>query len=284
MEIIDGSNKPKKKVNKKLLVTCVIGVAVVAAIAFGVYSIFVAKNYEPQPEQDKVYQDIRDSYKEKNIDYSYDDYKKDKEILDKSNGNPSEEEKANLSGSYHKAMSSDEKAVNDANELTGVKDQTPDTVKSYILTKVDDMSTFIESNYGWSSYDDENYASFKEYITNLDKYACYGTSMDNWYEDYTLDYQANILRYSAYTQQQYSLSLNTSGNDIVLKQWYLAGHPRFSKIYSFTLENNDVELDENNISNLQARVVTDNGSYIVYLKAYITDSSSYYELIDIKQL
>lgn len=291
--IIDGSNKSKKtfKSNKKIVIGIVSAVSVIAIIAVGL--VFLKpSNKQQDTSSDNVYQQMRDSMKNKGITYTEEDYNKDKEILDSStdeNGNLkiSEESKANLSDAYKESLSANDKALKAANELTGTNISSADDVQSYIVDKVNKMTAFINTDYGWltSNYDD-TYDTFRDYIHQLDKYASYGTDMENWYDgQFTLDYQATILRYSAFSQEQYTISNNAaSGHENLLKSWYAAGHPNFGKIYDCSLEQNDIDLDDNTISNLQARIVTDNGSYLVYLKAYNSDSDSFYELVDIKQL
>ena len=291
--IIDGSNKSKKtfKFNKKVVIGIVSAASVIAILAVGL--IFLKpSNKQQDTSSDVVYQQMRDSMKDKGITYTEEDYNKDKEILDSStdeNGNLkiSEESKANLSDAYKESLSANDKALQAANELTGTNISSADDVQSYIVDKVNKMTAFINTDYGWPSSDyDDTYDTFRDYIHQLDKYASYGTDMENWYDgQFTLDYQATILRYSAFTQEQYTISNNAaSGHENLLKNWYAAGHPNFGKIYDYSLEQNDIDLDDNTISNLQARIVTDNGSYLVYLKAYNSDSDSFYELVDIKQL
>lgn len=292
-QIIDGSNKPKKtfKFNKKIAIGIALSLLAVSIVTVG-FLFFKPNNNQQDASSDPVYQQMRDSMKNKGITYTEDDYNKDKKIIEEStdkDGNLkiSEENKANLSNAYQQSLSANDKALQAANELTGTNVSSTDDVQSYIVDKVNKMTAFINTDYGWPTSDyDDTYDTFRDYIHQLDKYASYGTDMENWYDgQFTLDYQATILRYSAFTQEQYTISNNSAtGHESLLKNWYVAGHPNFGRIYDYSLEQNDIEFDDGTISNLQARIVTDNGAYLLYLKAYNSDSDSFYELIDIKQL
>lgn len=289
--IIDGSNKKNFKINKKIVIGIVLSLLVISIVAAGLL-FFKPGNSQQDTSSDPVYQQMKDSMKNKGITYTEDDYNKDKKIIEEStdeNGNLkiSEENKANLSSAYQESLSANDKALKTANELTGTNVSSTDDVQNCIVDKVNKMTAFINTDYGWptSEYDD-TYDTFRDYIHQLDKYASYGTDMENWYDgQFTLDYQSTILRYSAFAQEQYTISNNSAtGHGSLLKNWYAAGHPNFGKIYDCSLEQNDIEFDDGTISNLQARIVTDNGAYLVYLKAYNSDNESLYELFDIKQL
>lgn len=185
------------------------------------------------------------------------------------------------------SSSSDSGNNSSSNDNDGASPTSTLAIQKYIINKVSTMTSFINSSYGWSTdaYGDP-YDSFRDYISSLDKYAQNGTSMENWYEgQYTLDEQATLLRYCAYTSTQYTISTQVSGVDFLLKNWYAAGHPSFTKIYSISFTQSYITLSDDVTSSLQASIVTDNGSYLVYLTPRTgDDGSSYYELIDIKQL
>lgn len=116
--------------------TAVIAGSVIAVLL--IVGIIVAVCIFSKPDAD--YEKVRDEYKKSNIEYSYDDYNKDKNAA---NSNDS----SKMSDSYNQMMSANDRLLKRMSEDTHVDTDTNQLINT-ILAKSKESVDFIESDFG----------------------------------------------------------------------------------------------------------------------------------------
>lgn len=275
--IISGDQNSSKK-SKKLpiiigIIAIIVAVGIIAAVLF-----FTTR--------DPNFEKIEDEYKQKGITYTYEDYTKDKQVAEQQTEAGQAADSKQMSDAYQQAKKKNDKILKNMSVDTGVSiDQ--DGIIQTILSKSQETCDYIDNDFGWptSKYGDEFNAA-REYTRQLDKYACYKTSMSNSYEGFkTLDEQADCLRYSTYLAIPYSIT-NTPSELYrgIYTNYFNAGHPRITNINGMTLEEApNADKINNQMYNLVVTASTNAGMFKVFMISSVTDKGvGSYTVVDYK--
>lgn len=301
----DNESKAKANISKKTLAASIAGsIAAIALLCGAVYLGFNLINNNTGMN-DAEYQEIKKQYEERDIEYAYKDYLSDKQIIESNIANAEHQQKVDeatgetsgnngsasinlgeMSEAYNKMHDSNTSVLESVGEPLGIKDYTVENVNTAILDQMKKTSDFIKTNYGWPAgdeYPDEYFGEWRAYINDIEAYTINGTEPStNFYDEFSFDDQAKNLRRSAYDASQYTMVEYQDGQYPNLKKWYSTGRVVFSKIYSTTLTNDNIKLSDEIVSNLQANISTDAGSFKVYLTASVTNDSAGYRVLDLE--
>ena len=310
---IDGKSSSISS-NKKIVI---IGICVLCVVLIGGFAICNLHNNNTTPEDNAEYEKVAKKYKKQNIDYSYEDYKKDKaadeELNKKLDEAKDEKEKAKILDDWNKQVSSggSSSPVSDARATVVDKNQqvldelrdgdsepdssgvinngngtdiSVDTIKQTIIDYTKTYNDYVKNHCGWpeSKYDASMFQDSWDYYQGILDYMSntkneHGTPME--YLGVSVKDQCRDMRYAMYYQIPYTINTANNGFDKNLKGYIEARYPQFNVIYSMVIDGVQEEFDTEK-SEICCYVQTDKGNFNVYM---VSHDSSEYVLLDIQK-
>lgn len=280
--IVDDNNKKPKK---KLII------AIVCASCFlitGIIGGIFCNISNQKPEDYSEYENVAKIYKKKDIEYSYDDWKKDKEAKDQA---PKDENynvaiNENVSDSTKELLNKNDSLLDEIAEDTLV-DTTISDLSSNIINQISIMNSFISGSCGydgeeWSS---ESYDVAKEYISWIVDSMAGKSDFENAY-DYSISDQQAELRYAISEGIRITFGNGFTKYNSILKDWMSIKHPDIS-IDSIDLEYFDEKeiWDGTYNCDLVAHISSNGTLYDIYLSANSVDGGeSTYKVLDVRRV
>lgn len=275
-EILGETEKSKNKFNKKLILIIII--VVIFVISLITYFLLTKK----KPKDYNIYEAKSQIYKEQGIDYSYNDYKQDKEQQQNQNNKKSNSEK--LSEPTKKLLNKNDELLQDIKKDTMIEANVTDIIKS-IEKQTQDLNKFINNHCGYpdSEYGEE-YEGVKKYIDEVISSMSGGKEPKSMYENSIQDIQAE-LRYSILEQVQYNVGNGYTKYNDCLNNYMKLKHPILNEIETISLNKSDNKMyDENYLCNLEAMIINKNTKYKVYLSSQLSDDDKpVYKILDISK-
>lgn len=320
-QIVDDKDSGESLLKRKRLIKNIsIVTGIVLAISVAGFIIFKDR----QPSDYDEYKTRKEVYTEKGIDYSYEDFQKDKKAIAASENNNNSNKKSNkdsdktttgeqdgseeIGGITNKkqdeelrkneeaereAYSEATKTLLDKNdEILEEKkeetfvDTTSGEVKRSIINQVKTMNTFIDNHVGFDdkSYGKE-YTGVKNYIDSIVNSMSGDDSFEPMYGLSVEQTQAEV-RYSILENIQYHVGNGYTKYNKCLKNWMKIKHPAINSIQTITFVDTDYDIfDSVYFNNLDAIIVSNGVKYRVNLASQVKDDgTSLYKVLDIKKI
>lgn len=274
MNIIDNDNK-KKPWLAILIPIIVLAIAIPIAIFYffnGNAANAIAEETTVAPTvitgDTEKYVRQSEIYSEQSIPYEYEDYLADEAATTES-GMVSP---VGISGPAKQLIMSNDEFLISIRDLTMI-DTTSAEVAASICKQTTDMNAFINSYLGWdeSKYG-VDFTGVRTYINSLIlSMQDVNLSPDNTYPEIPLEDQRSAVKYSIAKQEQYHLGNPSKLYKETLLNYMLIGHPEILTINTMVLSNADGKFFDGISSNLQAKIVTDSGTYFIYMVSQVPD-------------
>lgn len=265
----------EKGIEKEKNNTIYIIAAVISALVLGLGTIFYFSNSKPK-DYDQ-YLEKKLLYDDKNINYTYDDFKKDKEVeeklKDKQDENVnSKENSAGLSNATKQLLDTNSQLLKDMKEETMI-DADVYQVQTDIIEQTKKFKEHLDSNLGWpdSKYNDKQYGVAKQYIKAVVASIQGKTQLKRTMYKNSVEEELAIARYSVSELVQFNTGNSYTAYYSILKNYLLLGAPQITYINGINLSKSDKEFDQGLKSNIQADITTDAGNFRVYLVSNVQD-------------
>lgn len=303
LSILDDQDHTKEKRKKKIItVACSLaGAAIAVLVCFGVYNL--VSNRTPDDYGD--YEKIAEIYKEKDIDYSYDDWKKDQEATkqedeaeevkeedaetDDVNENPpalsNVASNDNVSDATKQLLSSNDQVLADAEEDSMISIDTAGLIQS-LYDQTVDLNNFIDNHcgYGEEEYADSIFDGVRSYVDQLVASLSGGEAPENIY-DYSIGQQQAEMRYCLFERVTFVGGNNYPQYNDIYSNYMAMGHPVLNSIDTISLEYLDEGewFDDVYLANLKATVTQNGNVYTIYMASQIVDGGdSLYQILDVR--
>ena len=291
-----------KKDNSKIIIS--IGAILITALVIVAACLFMKFSNKPKvatntDASNEEYDKAKEMYATYNIDYSYEDYLKDKAAREKKKQEKDDKKSKkedqgaqiindDMSDASRQFVESNDDILDEAAEDTGVEIDSQQLAQS-IIDQTHEMNEFIDGHLGWNGneYSDSQYDYGKKLIDNIVKSCQTGENPDpDGSYSIGADELRGVARYCIYNKFQYLEDYDEYYD--TLKQWLAMGHPNINNIYNITVtsmmeDDSDSFKFDDNIASISVDIITDNGSYHIYLVSYSEDNGiSTYKILDIQ--
>lgn len=305
LQIVSNDEKEVKTVNRKTNVIIAASLCGLLAVGGGVFAFVNANKIDPKDQE--AYEKVAKEYEKHDIEYSYEDYLKDKaadeELKKKAEEAKTEEEKNKILNSENGgAVSNARNELADSNQTIldniseskgedefGIEqpgngvDTTVENIKNLIINNTKIYNKYIyDDNFGWppSQYPEEDYKFATEYNEGILDYMSgkpneIGDPIE--YMGVSVKDQCRFMRYAIYHQIPYTINPANKGFDTTLSGYIKSGYPLINSIYSISITQDEKEFD-NEISELRCFIETNAGNFNAYL---VSHNSEEYVLLDI---
>ncbi len=295
-EIVDEKGARKNGTRVIWVVAIVLMVLAVAGACFVALWLHEGKNPEEthpivmgEENDRKQYEYDKQIYDEAGIDYSYDDWKHDKEAEESKNDGQSGGEILGPSKAQEQFEENVDKILDEFQKLTLVETDYRTLIES-LERQIDDKLFFIGNHFGWpETMYDEAYDGVRDYIDQIIlSFTDKGDLKEGFYGE-SLDILQAELRNCLFVEKQYRTGYSgvTEKMYDVYRHW--GNDLGFAdigeiKMLWFTPYDELVPYDHLGVD-CEAKVLTDNGYFVIYmLDMDNEDSTREYRIIDIKEV
>lgn len=185
-------------------------------------------------------------------------------------------------GDPQQMESNNDKIIESMRDFTQI-DITGPEVAASICKQTLDMNVFIKTSVGWdeSKYGID-YSGVRTYINSLiSSMQNIDLSPENAYPQIPLEDQRSAVKFCIYNNSQYRVGNPSTLYKEILANYMKIGYPQIITINSIMLTTDDNKKFDDFTSNLQATIVTDTGTYFVYLMSFVPDgAASEFKILD----
>lgn len=273
--------------------------AVAVAISAVIIVILVQVTKGKEVEEDPVdYDQQVEIYKSKGMEYTMDDYKRDKQIQETKAEGESKVEPDDWTVSrpadeileYSPAaqeLQDQNVSILDAIAEDTMVEETDWGLMESIYQQTLDYNQFIDSHLGWPDSDyGDNYMAAKLYIDNVLDSFTQDRDADQVYGDGPSKIRAEV-RFSISEGEQYRVGNGFTQYYDILSNYMSMGHPLLSGGTAISVEQPETEMiyDDVFYCDLIAYLSCDGGNWKVYLTARNGDNGeSYYKILDVERM
>lgn len=297
MNIVDDSGVNASYEKKKKLAIFG-GVAITIAAVVGISIVCFNFLGNKTPDDYEQYEKIAKIYEEKDIEYSYEDWKTDQKAANESKDKDSESKEnesnspklnniatsSNTSNATQQLISGNDKVLQDAEENSMIKIDTAGLIQS-IYDQTVSINNFIDNHcgYGEGEYADSIYDGVREYVDQLAASLSGRSAPENIY-DYSIEQQQAEMRYCIFERVTFVGGNNYPQYNDIYSNYLAIGHPIISNISTISVEELEGEwFDDVYLANLKATVSANGGVYEIYMASQIIDGGeSLYQILDVR--